>query len=79
MWCVTRRGVPNEVAPKRMRCIALGAADEQVGQCVGAGENSYRSSHVRVLDRLAADPWALDRLAILELLRGARAGRSSAR
>ena len=53
-----------------MRCITLGAADEQIGQCEGAGENSYRGSEVKVLVRLAADPWALcayrSRLATIE-------------
>src|SRR5690606_25375116 len=39
--------------------ITLGAADEQIGQCEGAGNNSYRSSVVKVLVRLAADPMAL--------------------
>ena len=40
--------------------ITLGAADEQIGQKEGAGNNSYRSSAAKVLVRLAADPWALD-------------------
>ena len=39
--------------------LTLGAADEQAGQCEGAGSNSYRSSDVKELDKLAADPWAL--------------------
>jgi hypothetical protein len=42
-----------------MRGLTLGAADEQVGQCEGAGDNSYRSSVVKALAWLAADPWAL--------------------
>jgi hypothetical protein len=37
----------------------LGAADEQIGQCEGAGDNSFRSSVVKALVGLAADPWAL--------------------
>ena len=40
--------------------ITLGAADEQISQHEGAGENSYRSSAVKALAGLAADPWALD-------------------
>ena len=40
--------------------LTLGAADEQIGQCEGAGDNSYRGSAVEALERLAADPWALD-------------------
>src|SRR5690606_13649751 len=44
----------------RMGGITLGEADEQIGQCEGAGSNSYRSSDVKVLERLAADPYALD-------------------
>src|SRR5690606_27670668 len=39
--------------------LTLGAADEQIGQCYGAGSNSYRSSAMQTLERLAADPWAL--------------------
>jgi len=39
-----------------MRGLTLGAADEQVGQCEGAGDNSYRSSVVKALAWLAADP-----------------------
>src|SRR5690606_3047072 len=41
-----------------------GAADEQISQCDDAGGNSYRGSGVKVLVRLAADPMALDPLAI---------------
>ena len=37
----------------------MGAADEQISQREGAGENSYRSSAVKVLAGLAADPGAL--------------------
>jgi hypothetical protein len=39
--------------------ITLGAADERAGQYKDAGNNSYRSSAVKVLVRLAADPAAL--------------------
>ena len=46
------------------RRLTLGAADEQVGQCEGAGKNSYRSLVVKALARLAADPWALDCIGI---------------
>ena len=39
----------------------MGAADEQTGRCEDTGSNSYRSSAVKMLVRLAADPWALGR------------------
>jgi hypothetical protein len=38
--------------------MTLGAADEQIGQRAGAGDDSYRSSVVKALARLAADPVA---------------------
>src|SRR5690606_13960278 len=50
--------------------LTLGEADKQVGQYEGAGDNSYRSSSVKVLAGLAAYPWALcayrSRLATIE-------------
>src|SRR5688572_7195249 len=54
----------HAVASERFQrecCLTLGAADEQIGQSEGAGNNSYRSSVVEALERLAADPWALYR------------------
>src|SRR5690606_12728250 len=42
------------------RGLTLGEADKQTVQRAGAGENSYRSSDVKVLAGLAAYPWALD-------------------
>jgi hypothetical protein len=53
---------PRSSTVTTARGITLGAADEQIGQCEDAGRNSYRSSAVKMLERLAADPWALDRL-----------------
>lgn len=44
----------------RMWRLMLGEADKQVGRYAGAGDNSYRSSVVKPLAGLAADPWALD-------------------
>jgi hypothetical protein len=38
------------------RVLTLGATDEQISQCKAAGDNSYCSSEVKVLAKLAADP-----------------------
>jgi hypothetical protein len=43
-----------------MRGLTLGEADEQIGPCEGAGNNSYRSSIAKVLVGLAAYPMALE-------------------
>jgi hypothetical protein len=43
----------------RERHVTLGEADEQVGQCEGAGKSAYRSSDVMALAGFAAYPVAL--------------------
>ena len=54
------RPVSADIHTRGIGGITLGAADEQIGQCEGTGENSHRSSTVKALVRLAADPMALD-------------------
>ena len=76
--------VSAKCCPVPACALTLGAADEQIGQCEGAGENSYCSSVAKVLAGLAADPWALGGQRAIEVRRmlehaGAAACRSSAR
>jgi hypothetical protein len=55
----SRRETPSLVRPGHTGHIALGTADEQIGRYEEAGGNAIRSSNVKTLAGLAADPAAV--------------------